>query len=117
MIDFVDNRLYAVFIPTYRVFGPPEPRARIERDDLYLQWTSAEATHMRSIVIAWGDRDHAGIIDGSRAFDRHLREHHIPHQAWEYRGGHGWVSWGPVIERALAYQLGQHAREAIVPAR
>jgi enterochelin esterase-like enzyme len=105
MIDFVDNRLFAIFIPTYHIFGPPEPRSRIEQEDLFLQWTSADATHMRGIVIAWGDRDRAPIIEGSRAFDRHLREHDIPHQAWEYRGGHNWVSWSPVIERAIAYQL------------
>ncbi len=105
MIGFVDNRLYQVVIPTYRIFGPPEPRSRIERDDLYLQWTSLEATGMDRIVLAWGDRDRAQIIEGDHAFDRALREHHVPHQAWEYRGGHNWVSWAPVIERALAYQL------------
>lgn len=105
MIGFVQNRLYAIFIPTHRIFGPPSPRSRIEADDLFLRWTSPEATHMDGIVLAWGDHDHDDIIRASRAFDRHLTEHHIPHEAWEYEGDHGWVSWAPVIERALAFQL------------
>lgn len=107
MIDFVRSRLFAIIIPTHRIFGPPTPRSRIERDDLYLQWTTRESTGMRRIVLAWGDHDRGGIKQGSRAFSRHLTEHDIPHDAWEYDGGHAWVAWGPVIERALVTQLGE----------
>lgn len=105
MISFVNDRLLSILVPTQRIFGPPEPRSRIEEEDLYLQWTSPEATHMRRIVIAWGDSDRGGIVEGSRAFHEHLAAHDVPHEAWEYDGGHGWVHWAPVIERALAHVI------------
>src|SRR5690606_7800107 len=106
MIDFVQNRFFAIFIPTHRIWGPPE-RPRIERDDLFLQWTSPESTRLRSIILAWGDREQGGILDANRAFSRHLREHDIPHRAWEYEGGHAWTAWAPIIERALITQLAE----------
>lgn len=105
MISFVQDRLFAIIIPTHRIFGPPEPRTRIEREDPFLRWTSLEATGMRRIALAWGTGDRGLIVDGSRAFHRHLDEHGVPHEAWEYEGGHDWVSWGPIIERALITQL------------
>lgn len=105
MIDFVQNRVFAIFIPTHRIWGSPEPRSRIERDDLFLQWTSPESTRLRSIILAWGEQEQGGILEANRAFSRHLREHDIPHHAWEYEGGHAWTAWAPVIERALVAQL------------
>jgi enterochelin esterase-like enzyme len=105
MLSFVNDRIYAIIIPTHRIFGPPEPRERIEADDLFLRWTSQEDTHMRSTVLAWGTRDRDGLPESNREFDRHLTEHAIAHEAWEYDGGHDWVSWTPVINRALAHQL------------
>jgi enterochelin esterase-like enzyme len=105
MIAFVQNRLIATYIPTHRIFGPVEPRSRVEREDLFLQWISPDATRMRRIVLAWGTDDRAPILAGSRAFARHLAAHGVPHEAWEYEGGHAWVAWAPIIERALATQL------------
>lgn len=105
MIRFLNDPLFSILVPMHRVFGPPEPRGRIEQDDLYRQWTSREDTRLRSIVLAWGDEDRGAIVEGSRAFSRHLTEHDIPHEAWEYDGGHAWVAWAPIIERALAHQL------------
>ncbi len=105
MVSFTNDRLLSIIIPMHRIFGPAAPRSRIEADDLFLRWTSPEETHMRSIVLAWGRQDRAAIIQGSRAFHRHLESHHIPHEAWEYDGGHNWRSWTPVILRALRVQL------------
>lgn len=105
MVRFASDRLLSIFIPMHRIFGPLDDRERIERNDLFLRWTSPEATRLSSIVLAWGTRDREPIVRGSRAFSRHLREHEIPHEAWEYEGGHAWVAWAPIIERALAHQL------------
>jgi len=105
MMDFVNDRLLSIIIPTHRIFGPGTSRERIEQDDLYLRWTSPDSTGMRSIVLAWGDGDRGAILSGNRTFSRHLTEHHIEHQAWEYEGGHAWVAWAPIIERALIAQL------------
>ena len=104
MIDFVEDRFLSIFIPTHRIFGEPS-RARIERDDLFLRWTSPESTGLRSIVLAWGDEDRGPIVSSNRAFSRHLTEHRIEHEAWEYEGGHAWVAWAPIIERALWHAL------------
>jgi enterochelin esterase-like enzyme len=105
MVSFVTDRLFAIIVPTERIFGPPEPRTRIEREDLFLRWTSLESTGMRRIALAWGTGDRGVIIQGARAFHQHLEESGVPHEAWEYEGGHDWVSWGPIIERALVTQL------------
>ncbi len=105
MIAFANDRVVSIFIPTHRVWGPVDDRRRIEEDDLFLQWTSPGDTHLRSIVLAWGDHDRGGIVEGSRRFAQHLSEHGIPHEAWVYDGGHAWVAWAPIIERALSHQL------------
>lgn len=107
MIRFANDRLLSIFVPMHRVFGPLDDRERIEDDDLFLRWTSPEAARLSRIVLAWGDQDRGAIVEGSRAFARHLREHQIPHEAWEYDGGHAWVAWAPIIERALAHQLAE----------
>lgn len=104
MLSFLQDRLLAILIPMHRIFGPPE-RDRVERDDLYLRWTSPEATGMEKIFLAWGSRDRGPVIEGSEAFHEHLAEHAIPHRAYVYEGGHGWAGWGPVIEEALRVQV------------
>lgn len=105
MIDFVRNRFFAIFIPTHRIWGDPEPRSRIERDDLFLQWTSPASIRLERIVLAWGSEERGPILDGNRALSAHLDEHGIAHHAWEYEGGHAWSAWAPIIERALATVL------------
>ena len=109
MVDFQNDRLISIIVPTHRIFGPLEPIERIQREDLFLRWTSPEATRMERVVLAWGSRDRDAIREGARAFDAHLGEHDIPHEAWQYDGEHKWVDWTPVILRALRIQLGDHS--------
>jgi enterochelin esterase-like enzyme len=113
MISFAEDRLLAILMPTHRIFGPTRPRERIEEDDLFLRWTSPESTRLDSIVIAWVMNDREGIVGGSRALHDHFEDHHIPHAAWEYEGDHAWVSWAPIIERAIAYQLRDRIEESV----
>lgn len=110
MLEFTDNRLYAMFIPTHRIFGPPNPE-RVAREDLFLRW-SAPSDVGASVFLAWGTEDREGIRDLNARFSRHLRERSIDHHAEEYVGIHGWVDWAPVIERALRFQIG---RERLAP--
>lgn len=106
MQSFVTDRLLGLIIPLQAVFGPPEPRSRIEHDDVYIRWQDANDTGLEAIYIAWATGDRSVIVEGSRALVEHLEEHAIPHQSHEFEGGHNWVSWGPVIERSMRYVLG-----------
>ena len=106
MVDFQNDWLISFMIPTERIFGPIDPIDRVHREDLFLQWTSPEATGMERIVLAWGSRDRDAIRQGGAAFSEHLEAHGIEHEAWEYEGRHAWTDWTPVILRALRHQLG-----------
>lgn len=106
MLDFQNDRLIAIIVPSHRIFGPTEPIERLHREDLFLQWTRPEDTGMRGIVLAWGTGDRGPIREGAARFSEHLTEHGIEHAAWEYEGDHKWVDWTPVILRALRHQLG-----------
>lgn len=104
-LAFLREPLFQIIIPTYHVFGPPDPRSRVERDDPFLRWRSQEDVGTTRIFLAWGSRDRGEVRDGSRAFDAHLTEHGIAHTAVEYDGEHAWRDWDAVILRALAEQL------------
>ncbi len=105
-IALVDDRLTQIAIPTYHVFGPPRPRARIERDDPFVVWRSPAAVANLRVFLAWGSRDRAAILEGGRALHEHLASHGVPHTHLEFDGEHAWRDWAPVVERALVVQLG-----------
>ncbi len=107
MVDFSENGLYAAFVPVHRAFGPTGDRSRIEQEDLYLRWRSPEDVSLR-IFMAWGDNDRRQLEDLNKRFRDHLVAAEIPHHAEEYVGNHSWVSWAPVIDRALNHQLNHH---------
>ncbi|MAC25045.1 MAG: carbohydrate esterase [Sandaracinus sp.] len=109
MLDFTNNRLYSILIPTHRIFGPPDP-ARVRDEDLFLRWDDPEDVRL-SVFLAWGTNDRGGIKRLNERFSEHLEESGIHHHAEEYVGDHAWVSWAPVIERALRYQVGREALE------
>lgn len=109
MMDFTDDRLYATFIPTHRVFGPADPR-RVANEDIFLRWASPSDVGLR-IFLAWGTEDREAIRALNARFTEHLADRGIAHHAEEYEGIHGWVDWAPVIERALRYQLAGEALE------
>lgn len=104
MLDFRRDRLIATFIPMHRMFGPTKPAFRVYDDDPYRVWAEPGDPGV-DLFIAWGTNDRGNIRKASRKFVDHLRERDIAHEALEFEGGHSWVSWTPVIERALAHQL------------
>lgn len=107
MIDFTNNRLYNILIPTHRIFGDTSP-ATIAHEDVFLRWDSPEDVPL-SVFLAWGTRDRGGLKNLNIRFSRHLRENEVPHHAEEFEGNHSWVSWTPIIMRALRYQVGGEA--------
>jgi S-formylglutathione hydrolase FrmB len=104
-IAFVEDRLWQAILPTYHVFGPTEPRRRVEADDPYLVWSSPESLGGRTLFLAWGTEDRGEVREGAEHFAAHLEAHGIPFERRVFEGNHSWTSWGPVIRDALVTQL------------
>jgi enterochelin esterase-like enzyme len=104
-IAFMQDPLINAIVRTQHVFGPISPRSRIESDDPFVQWRTAEALGETRLFLAWGTRDRDGIREGGHALTTHLAEHGVPHEVSVYEGDHGWASWAPVIEDALRRAL------------
>jgi len=105
MLEFIQSRLYSLAIPTHRIFGPPRPKSEIAPDDPFVVWQQPEDLHVR-LFFGWAERDRSGIKESNEALRAHLEEAGIPHHAEEFEGEHKWYSWAPVIERAIAVQVG-----------
>ena len=105
MISMLDNRLINVFVPTHRIFGPKDPRSRVESKDVFLQWTSSEDLHGTALSVAWARGDRKALVKSGEKFVDHLSEHGIAHHHEVFDGGHNWKSWNPVIVKALARVL------------
>ncbi len=105
MLEFASSRLYSMLIPTHRVFGPPRPASDVAGDDPFLVWQEPEDLHVR-LFLGWAEGDRAGIRESNEALSAHLEEAGIPHHAEEFAGEHKWTSWAPVIQRAIAMQVG-----------
>ena len=99
--DFATDRLYAIFIPSHRIFGPIT-RAKLQREDPYLRWTEPADTGMRHVFLAWAEGDRPFITDTMRQFHQHLDAHGIEHTVVAgYPGDHNWQSWSPIVEQAI----------------
>jgi enterochelin esterase-like enzyme len=114
-IAFLDDPLIRAIIPTHHVFGPAEPRSRIEADDPFLRWMRPEDLQGMRVFLAWAEHDRQEIREGGTALDAHLRAHEIPHETRVFPGGHDWISWGPILEEALAVELGSMPLDATAP--
>ncbi|UJR81261.1 alpha/beta hydrolase [Sandaracinus amylolyticus] len=105
-ISFTNDRLVSTFVPTLHVFGPTEPRSRVERDDPFVQWRTPDALGRTRLMIAWASQDRDIVREGGEALHAHLDQHGVQHVAHVFEGEHGWDAWAPVIEEALRVQLG-----------
>lgn len=114
-IAFIEDPLNNVIIPTHHVFGPPEPRDRIEADDPFVVWRRASDLHGARLTVAWGTRDREFVRVGSEALVAHLESHAIPVRAIEFDGEHAWRSWRSVILEALARDLAPDEEASAVP--
>ncbi|MEM9193792.1 MAG: alpha/beta hydrolase-fold protein [Myxococcota bacterium] len=114
MVSFSHNRLIQIIIPTHRIWGPTEPRSRVARDDPYIQWATPDQVSLR-IYLAWATHDRSGIDATSQRFANHLRDSEIPHATEVFEGYHNWVSWAPVIERAIRYQVAGEPVNQVIP--
>ncbi|MGB8331396.1 MAG: alpha/beta hydrolase-fold protein [Polyangiales bacterium] len=115
MIEFGDRFIAKFLFQSRRVFGPTDDRERIEKDDLYLRWSSPNDVEGRRLFFAWGSGDREGIILANEAFIRHLREGGIEYVAINYEGQHQWTDWKPVIIDLLRQILRPTQANAAVP--
>jgi enterochelin esterase-like enzyme len=114
-LGFMRDPLINMLIPTHHVFGPIEPRSRVERDDPYLRWQSPEDLGGMRLFLAWGTRDRDLVREGGEALHAHLEGRGIPHVHQVFEGEHAWTSWAPVIEEALRTNLGAVAPLTVAP--
>jgi len=105
-LEFLRDPLINIVIPTWHVFGPPEPLSRVRADDPWVVWDSNEAVGAR-LHLTWGTEDRDFVRQGSERLHAHLEERGVAHTAAPFEGGHNWVSWRPVIVAALRAQLGE----------
>jgi len=103
-MSFMRDPLINIILPTLHIFGPLR-RAEIEADDPFVRWRAPADLGAMRLYIAWAEGDRGEIREGGAAFVRHLVAHGIPHHSEVFPGRHDWVSWAPVIQRALAVQL------------
>jgi enterochelin esterase-like enzyme len=103
-LHLVNESWMRFVIPSRRIWGPGE-REMIERDDFFLRWTRPEDLAGVHLMLAWGEADHARIVDTNERFEQHLVESGIPHESFVFPGRHDWEAWGPALEHVLATQL------------
>lgn len=107
MMDFTEQPLVKLFVPVDRIWGEPS-RARVEFEDPFLQWQTEDDMPAR-VYLGWAEGDRQMIVYGSQRLHEVLDERGIDHGWEEFQGGHNWVSWAPVIERSIAFMVGEGA--------
>jgi len=103
--EFMNNFWLRLFVPVDSIWpGSRDPAAMAKRD-LYHRFKKDADRKGVKLLLAWAAGDRQGIIDTNRKFQKHLKKHNITHTAFEFEGGHNWVSWSPVIQRVLREQV------------
>jgi enterochelin esterase-like enzyme len=103
-LAFVNNGWLRWIIPTQRIWGV-EDRESIERDDPFRRFSDPDDLGEMRLMVAWGDEDHAHIIETNERFEQHLSERGIPHEVLVFPGRHEWRAWTPTLGKVLALQL------------
>jgi enterochelin esterase-like enzyme len=102
---FLNSGWQRWLVPTSRIWGETD-RGSLEKEDLFRRWNAPEDLHGTRLMVVWGDRDHARVIETSQRFDRHLTDRGIPHDVLVYEGRHEWRAWTPALDLVLALQVG-----------
>ncbi len=109
MRDFANGRMYQLLAPTHRIFGDMQTDWQIRREDPYEQWTSQEDLGL-NLYLGWAEGDRGQLIASNERFSQHLQSHEIEYREEVFEGGHNWVSWTPVILRAIRHAHGGEAQ-------
>jgi enterochelin esterase-like enzyme len=109
---FLERGLLSWIVPGDRIWGPVERRdgrrdgrRKTEREDPFDHFSRPEDLGGLRLLLAWGERDRRHVVETNERFERHLREHGIPHASFVFAGGHDWKAWTPALDRVLATQI------------
>lgn len=94
-----------LFIPVERIWGSTEDTARIKSEDLFIQWRKQEDLKGLRLLLAWGDDDREGIMESNRKLSAHLKANGVQHDHLEFKGGHKWTAWRPILDDVLRFQI------------
>lgn len=103
-LEFLRDPLINIVVPTWHVFGPPEPLWRVRQDDPWVVWETNEDVGA-DLYLAWGRDDRDFVREGSERFHQHLHARGVEHAVEVFEGGHDWTSWRPVVVRAFQQVL------------
>ena len=98
---FADAWYSRLLIPIDRIWGPVSDRERLEREDLFLRWTTQEDLNGLRLLVAWAEADGQQILTSNQAFRAHLVDREIEHDHFIFDGRHDWKSWTPAIKQVL----------------
>ncbi len=104
-LDFMDNFFLRLFVPVDSIWPGRRDVGEMRRRDVYHRWRKDADLKGVKLLLAWARRDRQGIIDTNRKFTQHLTRRGVNHTAFEFEGGHNWVSWRPVFRRVLREQV------------
>lgn len=83
-----------------RVFGPD---AHGGAEDPFAVVEKVDHGRLPEMRIDCGTEDF--LLEGNRAFHRHLDELHIKHEYEEFPGGHDWAYWDEHVREAIAFHV------------
>jgi enterochelin esterase-like enzyme len=102
-----DSSFLRWFVDFERIFGDLEDGEFLRTHNPYAILRRRDPGEAcQRLFLATGDREKPFFLDTSRAFHLFLAKRGVDHHWEEYRGGHGWRFWSPVIERALSWAVG-----------
>jgi S-formylglutathione hydrolase FrmB len=104
-IDLVGKRFLDWTIDIRRMLGDGKDRAFLERVNPYSLIEALPAERRPRLFVAVGDGEPDSLRLASSRFHEFLDGRGAEHEWVEFHGGHGWDSWPPVIEKAIAHAV------------
>ena len=91
-----------MYFPSINIFGYRKDSNLI---DPYKIWVNGSNDKTPRLQLIWGDKDHKGIIKTNQNLHDRLEAVNIEHDAYVYNGGHKWVDWVPLFNRAMNFSI------------
>ncbi len=104
--EFLHTAFIRHFVDLERVFGDGTDEAYMDAWNPFRTSARRAPDLGQRIFLAAGSRDDEDFRDTTTAFHEHLERLGVEHEFEIYDGKHGWRWWAPVIDRALAYVIG-----------
>jgi enterochelin esterase-like enzyme len=73
--------------------------------DPFVGWVENETLRQKKLFLAWGTGDSTRIRQSNEVFASRLDESGLEFTRQVYEGGHKWIDWKHVIEKAIGKNL------------